>query len=226
MNTVIDIDPEARRRGCAARSSHPAAGRSSHSPDPRATRSTGPQPTRPDPQRFVAAVARAFLEIEAGLRPLSQLTPLLCPALDLRLAPTIHRNDSPLPSGDAVVSVRCQRLPDDRIDAAVVVRRGGRFGVLAMRVERHQGAWRIVELARPEDGRPPPDGPVGSGEPTEVADDLVGAALRSLLEEEVTDVTDDDEPGVGELPHEPVGAADGGEGVVLAPEHESRDLEL
>ncbi|HEV2787574.1 MAG TPA: Rv3235 family protein, partial [Solirubrobacteraceae bacterium] len=39
------------------------------------------------------------------------------------------------------------------VDAAAVVRRGERASVLAIRVERHRGAWRVVEIARPEDGR-------------------------------------------------------------------------
>lgn len=150
MTTVVPIDRGVRcRRGRAA---HPAGrgGQSSRS-------GPGPSPGGPEPERLVLAVARAFLEVEAGLRPLSQLTPLLCPALDLRLSATIRDPNGRRPPVDAIRSVRCTRLPDGGFEAAVVVRRGERCGALVVRAERREGAWRIVEIARPEGepGGPP-----------------------------------------------------------------------
>jgi hypothetical protein len=40
-------------------------------------------------------------------------------------------------------------------EAAVVVEQGGRITAIAVRVERHRGAWRAVELTAPESGLPP-----------------------------------------------------------------------
>lgn len=107
----------------------------------------------PRAEQLVRAVAFAFLEIEAGRRPLDQIAPLLAPALRTRLASSARRT-GPGPSLDAVVSVRTTNPSPDVCDAAVVVRRGERVGVLAVRVERHHHVWRVVELARPEDGHP------------------------------------------------------------------------
>lgn len=110
-----------------------------------------PKPSAPDPERLARAVAHAFLEVEAGRRPLSQLERALSPALWQRLCRLAPR-PGPGPTGDAVIAVHGQRITDDAFDAAVVVRRGERCGVIALRLERHRAAWRVVELARPEDG--------------------------------------------------------------------------
>ncbi|HEX2028375.1 MAG TPA: Rv3235 family protein [Nitriliruptorales bacterium] len=118
-----------------------------------------PAASRPEPvdgpraERLVRAVAFAFLEIEAGRRPLDQIAPLLAPALRARLAASVRRA-GPGPALDAVLSVRTTNPSPDVCDAAVVVRRGERVGVLAVRVERHRHLWRVVEIARPEDGHP------------------------------------------------------------------------
>lgn len=107
-------------------------------------------PAAPDPERLVALVARVFLEVEAGRRPLSQLEPLLAPSLYARLRRSTHRPHrcrGPV----EVRSTGVSRTGPDTCDAAVVVRRGARAGSLALRLERRGGAWRVVELARPED---------------------------------------------------------------------------
>lgn len=153
MTTVVPIDRASRRRR-RARAAHPAArtGRPRQVAD--RPRTGAPEPRTPDPERLVIAVARAFLEVEAGLRPVSQLTPLLCPALDLRLAATVRSPRADRPSIDAIRSVRCVELPGGGVEAVVVVRRGQRCGALAVRAERHDGVWRIVEIARPEEEDP------------------------------------------------------------------------
>ena len=112
----------------------------------------GRPPNAPDADRFVAAVARTFLEVEAGHRPLAQLTPLLAPALQSRLAARPRRSRAG-PGDGAVLGVRTCVIGRDVVDGAAVVRRGERASVLAIRIERHRGAWRVVEIARPEDGR-------------------------------------------------------------------------
>lgn len=125
---------------------------------------SGP-PTRrdgkPDPVRLVRAIAQVFLEVEAGRRPLSQLAPVLAPALLCRLQalgrparPGGHRC-APGPAAGVILSCRAVQPTPDACDVAVVVRRGERVAALAVRVERHRGAWRAVEIARPEDGGTP-----------------------------------------------------------------------
>lgn len=120
-------------------------------PASRPERTHPPRPA-PDPERLARAVAHAFLEVEAGRRPLSQLDPVLAPALRERLRGTTRR-PGPGPTGNAVVAVRGDWVGDRAYDAAVVVSRGERCGVIALRLERHRAAWRVVELARPEDRR-------------------------------------------------------------------------
>jgi hypothetical protein len=114
----------------------------------------------PDPERLVAAVARAVLEVEVGRRPLSQLEPVLSPAVLARLS---RRDDrvrrraravgEPLvgPGAAVVVRVLVQPVHADAYEAVALVRRGGRVVSVAMRAERWRGGWRVVELARPED---------------------------------------------------------------------------
>lgn len=118
-------------------------------PTPAGPTSVRPSGT-PDPERLVALVARVFLEIEAGRRPLAQLEPLLAPSLYARLrrqARRPHRCRGPV----EVRSTGVSRTGPDTCDAAVVVRRGARAGSLALRLERRAGVWRVVELGRPED---------------------------------------------------------------------------
>ncbi|MBW3621520.1 MAG: hypothetical protein KY461_14850 [Actinobacteria bacterium] len=123
----------------------------------------------PDPERLVAAVARAVLEVEVGRRPLSQLEPVLSPAVvgrlavrDDRIRRTAKTLRSPLVGPDATTVVRVlgQRPSEDAFEAVVLVRRFGRVLAVAMRAERYRGSWRIVELARPEDAPAPAEGPV------------------------------------------------------------------
>ncbi len=116
-------------------------------------RSQQRSPYSHDPERFAHALARIFLEVEVGRRPLRQLGPVLAPALQARLA-VAARRPGPGPTLDAVLAVRSSRPHPNACDAAVVVRRGERVGVLVVRLERHNDAWRVVELARPEDRAP------------------------------------------------------------------------
>ncbi len=113
--------------------------------------------SHPDPARLARAVARAFLEVEAGLRPLRQLEPVLAPALVQRLTRLLHTTPRrPMsPQRTAVLRMTTCWLTTDAFEACVIVQRAGRVGALTLRVERHRGAWRIADLARPEDGMPP-----------------------------------------------------------------------
>lgn len=110
--------------------------------------------SQPDPRRLATAVAKLFLEVEQGRRPLPQLEPLMCPALYARLRRTIeprHPARGPRHRTVAVLSAHVYPAEDGAYDAAIVVRRDGRAGSLALRIQRHDGVWRVVELGRPED---------------------------------------------------------------------------
>lgn len=109
----------------------------------------------PDPRHLVEVVARAYLEVEAGRRPLRQLVPLLAPAVRLRLEGTHKRPRSPLgPDATSLISIRCSEPREDVLEAAAIVRRASRVAALVIRAERYRGTWRIVEIARPEDPAP------------------------------------------------------------------------
>ena len=124
----------------------------------------------PEPSRLAGLLARAWLEVRARRRPLGQLAPHVAPAVLRRLAVQIA------PAGDdtAAQPARVRRVTAARpsataCEAVVVVEQGERTTAIAVRLERHRGAWRATELAAPEAGlpalrtascpstRPPPD---------------------------------------------------------------------
>lgn len=124
-------------------------------------------PRRPaddlDPGRLMAAVARAVIEAEVGRRPLWQLEPVVSPHVLGRLAlhddrVRRHARQRQLalvgPGPAAVLRVVAQRPTPEVCNGTVITRRGDRIIPLVMRAERRLGVWRIVELARPHDGRP------------------------------------------------------------------------
>lgn len=163
MSTVIPMGHDTRFRDARAR--HPAGRRPP--PGRTAPRRSVPRPPRrpvaarrtgaPDPMRLIVLAARAYLEIEAGRRPLSHLEPLLAPGLAVRLAASLPRKRCPGPAVDAVRTVRCSQSSEEAVDGVAVVRRGQRVGALSIRVERHRGSWRVVELALPEEDAAAPD---------------------------------------------------------------------
>ena len=134
--------------------------------------------SRPDPTRLARAVARMWLEVEAGRRPLRQLEPVLAPALAQRLTRLLHTTPrrAMSPQRTAVLRMTTCWPTAEAFEACVIVQRAGRVGALTLRVERHRGAWRIADLARPEDGMPPvrtgalPD----AGPPPDAFDETAG----------------------------------------------------
>lgn len=137
-----------RRQGSGAAASRDLRGRRREVPRPRGG--------VPDPRRLVEVVARAYLEVEAGRRPLRQLVPLLAPAVHLRLEGTHKRPRSHLgPDATSLISIRCSEPGEGVLEAAAIVRRATRVAALVIRAERYRGAWRIVEIARPEDPASP-----------------------------------------------------------------------
>jgi hypothetical protein len=147
---------------------------------PSSTRPSGPRPrtgrpAAPDPGRLASLLVRVWLEVRAGRRPLSQLAPLVAPAACRRLAaqlPTVHElHPAPIPRVRTVVA----RHPARDVCEAVVLAEGeARTTAFAVRIERHRGVWRAVELTAPEVGlRPLPTSSLGPDAPLRDAFDDV-----------------------------------------------------
>lgn len=154
MTTTAATRQPARRPG-------PPGGPAGRGPEGPAGR--GPKPRRPPGRdaarlRWLAAgFGQAFLEVESGRRTRAQLDRVLCPQLAFKLADRWVR---PGPPG-TVVTTHGMLVAPHRYEAVAVVRRGDRFGALAIVLVRIGGAWRVADAARPEDGAPvrpvPPD---------------------------------------------------------------------
>ncbi|GGI03932.1 Rv3235 family protein [Egicoccus halophilus] len=115
----------------------------------------GPRrPAAPDPQRLAGLLVRAWLEVRAGRRTLRQLEPLVSPSVYQRLADQLPPAPRRAPLG-RVVRVRATSPTPRVCEAAVLVRCGPRTTAVAVRIERHLGQWRAVELTAPESGLAP-----------------------------------------------------------------------
>jgi hypothetical protein len=112
------------------------------------------RPPGPEPRRLAALLARTWMEVREGRRPLAQLAPVLAPSLQRRLEHQLTVG-SPAPSHPTRVRRVAESWPTPTAcEAAVSVERAGRTTAVAVRLERHLGAWRVVELTAPEDGLP------------------------------------------------------------------------
>lgn len=145
------------------------------------TRPLDQRPPNPSPEGLAHLLVQAWLEVRSGRRPLSQLDPLVAPAARRRLAAQLpSRPDHTLPVG-RVQRVRSYAPTRDACEASVVVRRGERTTAFAVRLERHRGIWRAVELTAPEAGLAPlPTASLGRDAPLrdafdEAADEAAGA---------------------------------------------------
>jgi hypothetical protein len=112
------------------------------------------RPPGPDPARLASLLVRVWLEVRAGRRPIAQLTPLVAPAARRRLAAQLARSAKDGGAAARVRTVRTFAPGPDACEASVLVDQGGRTTALAVRLERHRGAWRAVELTAPETGLP------------------------------------------------------------------------
>lgn len=112
--------------------------------------------TAPDPDRLARVLVQIWLEVRHGRRPFAQLSPLVTPALRRRLVLQLPRR--PILDGAPCIRVgrviACRPLADV-YEAAVLVERDSRTTAVAVRLERHRGAWRAVELTAPEEGLSP-----------------------------------------------------------------------
>ena len=107
----------------------------------------------PDPAEVLPAIARLIIQVLAGRRPLSQIEHMLSPAVATRLAARVRSQ------------YRSDEVPNDRVrirhlsscwvhanacEGVVMVDGAKRSTALAIRIERHQGRWRVTEAAGPE----------------------------------------------------------------------------
>lgn len=129
----------------------PSTPRSRRAPDPRRQ-----GPHRPDPQRLALLLVTLWLEVRCGRRPLTQLTPLIAPALRRRLVAQLPARSQRSTAGvGRARRVTVHHPSPDAAEAVVLVEHDGRTTAIALRLERHEGCWRAVELSAPESGLPP-----------------------------------------------------------------------
>src|SRR5690606_28176425 len=89
-------------------------------------------------------------------RPLAQLDAVLAPTLARRLAAgLLPGRVRPQETPSILRVITGPPTPSGAVEATVVVERGGRVGAVAVRLERHHGAWRATELTAPESGYDP-----------------------------------------------------------------------
>jgi hypothetical protein len=113
--------------------------------EPARTRASDLPPAQP----FAHALVQRLLEVLAGVRPLKQLQ--RDTSLDVydeleRVLTARPRPGGPRPDGRAVRSIRVQQRPEGIAEISATVRRGDRYGALAMRLEGVNGTWRCTEL--------------------------------------------------------------------------------
>jgi hypothetical protein len=103
----------------------------------------------PAPRPFAQALVQRLLEVQAGLRPISQLQRDTSFELFSELEQTLPRRPrqaGPRPSRRDVRSVHVQAREDGVAEVCATVHRGGRSTALALRLEGVGGAWRCTAL--------------------------------------------------------------------------------
>lgn len=125
---------------------------------PRRVSKTVLRPLGPaDPERFVRLLLRIWFEVRAGDRPFAQLVPLLAPALRRRLLAQlprgVQRRAAHTPAVIRRIIVTSPR--QQAYEMSVLVEHQQRVTAIAVRLERHQGIWRAIEMTSPEAGFQP-----------------------------------------------------------------------
>lgn len=106
----------------------------------------------PDARLFAHALVQRLLETLAGLRPVAQLQRHTSLEVYDTLAGMVasgRRTSGPRPDGRAVRSLHVQRRTEGVAEVCATVRRGDRYGAIALRLEGVNGGWRCTELALP-----------------------------------------------------------------------------
>lgn len=110
---------------------------------------------KPDPVRLAELLVVTWLEVLAGHRPITQIRPLLAPALYRQLCDQLKPRSVGSQPATRVRAVFSCSPSATTLEASVLVEQRQRVTALAVRVERHQGMWRAVELTAPEAGLRP-----------------------------------------------------------------------
>jgi hypothetical protein len=90
-----------------------------------------------------------LLEVMSGVRPLAQLQRDTSLEVYDALEAVLTSRPRPVglrPDGRAVRSVHVQQRPEGIAEVSATVRRDGRYGAVALRLEGISGAWRCTEL--------------------------------------------------------------------------------
>jgi hypothetical protein len=124
-----------------------------------------PPPTAPPlddlPQHLVArlaALATTFVEMQHGLRPVTSLDAIASTAarrriLALTAGATHRRSGSTFRTAPIVVLRVHAMFPSaGAIESSVIVQCDGRVRAIALRLERWDAGWTLVEIAPPEGG--------------------------------------------------------------------------
>ncbi|CAN5233441.1 hypothetical protein BH20ACT9_BH20ACT9_12040 [soil metagenome] len=100
--------------------------------------------------KILSAVARLYLEIEAGHRPAKTLRRLTTPGLQLHLDQQVRRSGRIIVDHD-IVAGRYALTTPDRLDAVFVVRRDeDTCRALILELRRHNGRWWLTDITSPE----------------------------------------------------------------------------
>ena len=101
-------------------------------------------------ERWIRAFASLYFEVEAGLRPVRHIRPLLATEMQLRLGG--GGRPGALPRIRRVLVRRRAGV----CEAVVVIARDGRASALVLAMRRQTDGWRVTEVARPESPAPAP----------------------------------------------------------------------
>jgi hypothetical protein len=123
----------------------------------------------PAPAATAARFALALCEVEAGMRPATQLERACHHTLYERLATRVRRSGGPAVTTHSLVDVISQEQTPGLVDAVVLLRRGPRVAAVALRLDAAPGHWQVIELQYgrfPErDGASGPPAPAASRAP-------------------------------------------------------------
>ncbi len=106
----------------------------------------------PDAARLARVLVHVWLEVQCGMRPWSHIAALTAPALQRRLAAQLSPVAQPNRQQFRIIRVHSSPPTINAVESSVIVEIGQRVHAFAVRVERHHGAWRGVELTAPDAG--------------------------------------------------------------------------
>ena len=118
-------------------------------------RQATPRADLPDPRRWCARLTQALVEVLAGVRPLTQLSPWVTEGVYADLTPRVRalsrrrgreHGASAAPARAHLRTIRVCEPADGVAEASAVVQYGERCRAVALRLEGLDGKWRCTEL--------------------------------------------------------------------------------